>query len=151
MRWKKYVSAQYVSLPEILFLGDYDLTPFGPWYGDRASSIRQTITSIERLRKIPAKIWQTCHERDIFEEPPGDLWDQYQTVIRQREEKLLDLLDEPRTMEDIVNAWIVYRRPREPKEFYAFAEQATMQKHLDDLMADSTVKKADGRYYRAVK
>jgi len=29
---------------------------------------------------------------------------------------------------------IVYGRPRESREFYAFAEQATMQKHLDDLM-----------------
>lgn len=137
--------------PKILFLGDYDLTPFGPWYGDRASSIRQTVGSIERLRKIPAKIWLTCHETGVFEESPGDLWDQYLAVIRQREEKLLDLLEEPRTMEEIINAWIVYRRPREPKEFYAFAEEATMQKHLDDLMADSTVGEEDGRYYRVVK
>ena len=42
--------------PAVLFLGDYDLTPFGPWYGDRGSSIQQTIASIERLKKIPAKI-----------------------------------------------------------------------------------------------
>ena len=50
-----------------------------------------------------------------------------------------------------VNTWIVYRRPREPRELYAFAEQATMQKHLDVLMADSTVVEQDGRYYRAAK
>jgi hypothetical protein len=54
-------------------------------------------------------------------------------------------------MEEIVNTWIVYRRPREPRELYAFAEQATMQKHLDVLMADSTVVEEDGRYYRAAK
>ena len=54
-------------------------------------------------------------------------------------------------MEEIVNAWIVYRRPREPKEFYAFAEQATMQKHLDDLVADSIVAEEDGRYCRVAR
>jgi hypothetical protein len=55
---------------------------------------------------------------------------------------------ELKTMEEIVNAWNVYRRPREPKEFYAFAEQATMQKHLDVLMVDLSVGEEDGRYYR---
>jgi len=43
--------------PGVLFLGDYDLTPFGPWYGDRDSSIEDTIASIERLRQIPATTW----------------------------------------------------------------------------------------------
>ncbi len=39
---------------DILFLGDYDLTPFGPWYGDVESSIEQTISSINMLQQIPA-------------------------------------------------------------------------------------------------
>jgi len=65
---------------------------------------------------------------------------------RQRQEKLLDLLDAPRTMEEIVNG-----RPREPRELCAFAEQATMQKHLNDLLTDSMVAEEDGRYYRVVK
>ena len=29
--------------PEVLFLGDYDLTRFGPWYGDRDSDIDDVI------------------------------------------------------------------------------------------------------------
>ena len=106
---------------------------------------------IERLRKIPAKIWLTCHETGIFEEVPGDLWDQYLAVVHQRQDKLLALLKEPKTMEEIVNTWIVYRRPREPRELFAFGEQAIMQKHLDVLMADSTVVEKDSRYYRAAK
>ncbi len=134
--------------PAVLFLGDYDLTPFGPWYGDRDSSIQQTIASIEGLKKIPAKVWLTCHETGIFEEDPGDRWDQYLAVINQRESRLLDFLNKPRTMTDIVDAWIVYQRPREPKEFYALAEQMIMQKHLDLLVANSTVVKEGERYVR---
>lgn len=38
----------------VLFLGDYDLTSFGPWYGDLYSSIEQTIASIHKLKSIPA-------------------------------------------------------------------------------------------------
>ena len=123
----------------MLFLGDYDLTAFGPWYGDRDSSIQETISSIKRLKEIPATIWLTCHETGIFEEDPGDLWDQYLAVIDYREQRLLDFLNQPRTMADIVDAWIVYQRPREPKEFYALTEEMIMQKHLDLLVSNSMV------------
>ncbi|MDD5170732.1 MAG: MBL fold metallo-hydrolase, partial [Syntrophales bacterium] len=59
--------AFYFREPEILFLGDYDLTRFGPWYGDHSASIEQTVASIRHLRTIPAKIWLTSHEKGIFE------------------------------------------------------------------------------------
>jgi len=134
--------------PGVLFLGDYDLTAFGPWYGDRNSSIQETISSIKRLKKIPATIWLTCHETGIFEEDPGDLWDQYLAVIDYREQRLLDFLNQPRTMADIVDAWIVYQRPREPKEFYAMAEEMIMQKHLDLLVSNSMVVNEGESYVR---
>jgi len=134
--------------PGVLFLGDYDLTAFGPWYGDRDSSIQETISSIKRLKEIPATIWLTCHETGIFEKDPGDLWDQYLAVIDYREHRLLDFLNQPRTMTDIVDAWIVYQRPREPKEFYALTEEMIMQKHLDLLVSNSTVVKEGESYVR---
>jgi hydroxyacylglutathione hydrolase len=134
--------------PEILFLGDYDLTPFGPWYGDRFSSISETIASVRKLENIPAKVWLACHETGIFMEPPGRLWETYLNVIQTRENKLLDFLEHPRTMAEIVNAWIVYGKPREPMDFYAFGERALMQKHLDALMSRSMVEIKGNQYYR---
>jgi hydroxyacylglutathione hydrolase len=134
--------------PGVLFLGDYDLTPFGPWYGDRDSSIQDTISSIEGLKQIPATIWLTCHETGIFEENPANLWDQYLAVIDHRENRLLDYLNQPRTMADIVGQWIVYQRPREPEAFYALAEKMIMQKHLDLLVSNSRVVKEGGSYCR---
>ena len=135
--------------PGVLFLGDYDLTAFGPWYGDRDSSIQETISSIKRLKEIPATIWLTCHETGAFEKDPGDLWDQYLAVIDYREQRLLDFLNQPRTMADIVDAWIVYQRPREPKEFYALTEEMIMQKHIDLLVSNSMVVKERESYVRS--
>ena len=135
--------------PGVLFLGDYDLTPFGPWYGDRDSSIQDTIASIQRLKSIPAKTWLTCHEAGIFEEDPGDLWDQYLAVIDYRQNRLLDFLSEPRTMADIIDQWIVYGRPREPREFFTLAEGMIMQKHLDLLISGLMVVK-EGEHYRRI-
>ena len=35
----------------ILFMGDYDLTAFGPWYGDARSDLEATIKSVNKLRR----------------------------------------------------------------------------------------------------
>jgi glyoxylase-like metal-dependent hydrolase (beta-lactamase superfamily II) len=131
--------ALYFAEQEVLFLGDYDLSKFGPWYGDRGSDIDATIASVNRLRNIPARAWIAGHEQGLFRTEPGELWDRYLQVIDQREQKLLDLLKEPRTMSDIVEARIIYGRKREPAEFYDFGERALMGKHLHRLMNKGTV------------
>lgn len=118
---------------EILFLGDYDLTPFGPWYGDVLSSIEQTIQSIHRLKSIPARRWVTSHNTGLFETNPGKLWDDYENVIYQREEKILNLLNAPKTLEQILSAWLIYGKAREPKAFFEFNERAMILKHIDYL------------------
>ncbi|MGD2271408.1 MAG: MBL fold metallo-hydrolase [Desulfobacterales bacterium] len=141
-------TAFFFKEPEVLFMGDYDLSWFGPWYGDRESSIEETIQSVKRLREIPAKIWLTGHETGVFESSPAELWEKYLGVIRNRTEKLLQHLATPKTMKEIVAAWIVYGRKREPEAFFAFAEEALMKKHLEILIEKSMVSKKEDRYCR---
>jgi hydroxyacylglutathione hydrolase len=124
---------------EILFLGDYDLTPFGPWYGDVFSSIEDTIKSIVRLKAIPAKRWITCHETGLFEDNPGDLWQRYENVIYERDARVLEFLDQPRTLPEIVAAWLIYGKPRKPIEFFEFNERLLVKKHLDYLVKQGRV------------
>lgn len=132
--------------PSVLFAGDYDLTRFGPWYGDLYSGIDETRASIERLRELPAGIVLTGHEEGVFDHPPRDLWLRYDKVIAQRERKLLLLLEKPRTLEEIVGSWIIYGRPREPKEFFVFGERVHMKKHLEHLEKRGLVREENGRY-----
>jgi hydroxyacylglutathione hydrolase len=138
----------YVHEPGVLFLGDYDLTAFGPYYGDRGSSITETIASIERLRRIPARTLLTAHEEGIFESPGSDIWDRYAAVISDRENRLLEFLRAPRTMQDIVNEHFVYGRPREPKSFFELGERAIMRKHLELLLENGLIINNDGFYSR---
>ncbi len=133
---------------DILFLADYDLTPFGPWYGDVGSSIEQTMASIKMLQQIPASTWLTSHEQGVFEKQPGPLWQSYLDVIHEREAKLLTLLERPCSIQDIVNAWIVYRKPREPLSFYAFTEKALMSKHLNLLIHQGVVEYDNDSYLK---
>lgn len=134
---------------EVLFLGDYDLSDFGPWYGDRDGSIEGTIASVRRLQQVPAKVWLTSHEDGCFEGDATEAFDRYLAVIDEREAKLLDFLSAPRTMEDIVAACLVYRKPREPKAFFEWGEGAIMGKHLERLMKNGAVVLEGGRYRRA--
>jgi hydroxyacylglutathione hydrolase len=132
--------------PSVLFVGDYDLTHFGPWYGDIFSGIDETLASLDLLRGIPARIVLTGHETGIFEDPPANLWRQYGSVIAEREKKLLTLLEKPKTLEEIVNSWIIYGRPREPKAFFAFGERVHMIKHLEHLQKRGIVCLENDRY-----
>ncbi len=131
---------------ELLYLADYDLSRFGPWYGDTNSSIEETIASVRKLQEIPAKTWITSHEKGVFEEDPGELWNQYLNVINIREEKLLNLLEKPRTFQEIIQACIIYGKPREPKYFFEFGEKAHMRKHLERLISQGAVSLENDKY-----
>lgn len=133
----------------ILFLGDYDLSKFGPWYGDRDSDIDAVVASVNRLRAIHAQIWITAHEQGVFPQEPADLWDKYLAVIDRREQKLIDILKEPRSLNDIVEARIIYGRKREPAIFYDFGERSMMLKHLERLIRVGSVQ-FDGINYTLI-
>ena len=134
--------------PGVLFIGDYDLTKFGPWYGDVYGSIEETIDSINLLRKIPAKVFLTSHGAGVFIGEPNKLWDDYLEVIGERERRLLELLRKPRAMKEIVDARIVYGKPKEPKAFFELGERALMKKHLDRLIRSGRVFQKEDRYIK---
>jgi glyoxylase-like metal-dependent hydrolase (beta-lactamase superfamily II) len=125
--------AFYFREPDVLFLGDYDLTRFGPWYGDVHSSIEETIASLERLKRIPARVLLTSHEAGIFEQPSDALWEKYEHMINERESKLIQVLDRPKCLQEIVDLYLIYGRPREPRAFYEFCERALITKHIERL------------------
>jgi len=132
---------------EALFLGDLDLTAFGPWYGDRVSDIDQTIDSLHKLLMIPAKIFITSHEAGIIEGDITELAEKYLAIINQREDTLLNFLEKSRSLDEIVNQWIIYRKPREPKDFFEFGERGMIKKHLDRLTKNGIVSIENDRYY----
>lgn len=140
--------AFFFKEPEVLFLGDYDLTGFGPMCGEPNASVSETIKSIHYLRTIPAKVWLTSHGKGIFMEDPNNLWDQYLQKIEEREEKILSFLGQPRTFEEIVDAGIVYGRPNLPRAHYVLAEWWLMRKHLEHLIENSRVKKVGDVFVR---
>jgi len=118
---------------EILFLGDYDLTSFGPWYGDLYSDIDESIQSLRRLKNITARIWLVSHEKGVYEENPGEVWQRYENNIYERDNKIIDSLRQPQTLDEIAARWIIYGKPRKPIIVFKFLERSLLKKHLQRL------------------
>jgi hypothetical protein len=51
-------------------------------------------------------------------------------------------------MEEIVEAWIIYGRSREPKAFFELGERALMNKHLERLVRLGKVFKEGDKYIK---
>jgi glyoxylase-like metal-dependent hydrolase (beta-lactamase superfamily II) len=134
--------------PSVLFMGDYDLSKFGPYYGDPYASIEETIDSLNNLKRIPAKVFITSHGTGVFTENPGELWQDFLNIIFKREDRLLEFLNKPRTLEEVVAAWIAYGRPREPKAFFELGERGLMKKHLERLMRLGRVVQEKSKYIK---
>jgi len=131
----------------ILFMGDLDLSRFGPWYGDRVSDIDQTIQSMRRLLEIPADIYITSHETGIIRGDITELVETYLNVITQREKKILEFLERPRTVHEIVERWIIFKRELQPRYFFEFAERGMIIKHLERLIRNGNIGTEEGKFY----
>ena len=142
-----------LNFPEqgVLLLGDYDLTPFGPWYGDVGADIDRIVESVRRLQKVPVRTWLACHEKGVFDSAPANIWDDYLAVVDYREERLWRLLDRgPVTLRDVIEERIVYQKKREPAEFYDLGESCIMGKHLERLVRQGRVVR-EGDVYRPIR
>ena len=131
---------------KLIYLADIDLTKFGPWYGDRDSDIDALIQSVKRMCEFEGYEFVVSHEGPIYSGNIKELAQSYLNVIDEREAKLKELLKKPKTIEEIIEARIVYKKPRQPQFFFDYGEWAIMTKHLERLMKKGEVIKVGEKY-----
>ncbi len=129
----------------ILFLGDYDLTAFGPWYGDAPCGIDAFRISALRLAAIAADRYVVSHEGPVHRGPIAEKMSAYLAVIDRREEALRDYLREPRTRAEIIDRRLIYG-PGRDGAWFDYSEWALLSKHLDGMLARGEAALADGAY-----
>ncbi len=132
----------------VLFLGDYNMDSFGPWTGDPNSDIDECIATIHRLRQVPAEILIAGHLPEPILDNNDALWDSYLLTISAREEKLAGFLKEPHTRDEVIDQWLILGEPGEPVDYFRFAEQAHVEKHLARMVRQGVVQNFDGLYQR---
>jgi ribonuclease/clavin/mitogillin len=133
----------------ILFSFDYDLTPFGPWYGHRESDIGDCKRSIVRLMDLDIKVLVSGH-RDVITDRIREGFSRYLAVFDRRDEAVAALLDsEPRTTAELVDAAPIYGSYPYAEPLLRYWEGEMIEKHLDKLIKEGKViRTEDGRYRR---
>ena len=132
----------------VLFVADWDLTWFGPVYADITSDLAASITSLNRIRDSRAKALVSFHEAGICEENQREVVTTYLNVIYDREQRLLDFLAEPRTLEEIIKKRIVYKKEYSNVVWVDAVEKNSMLLHLRQLMQEGRVAWDGARYVR---
>ncbi len=124
----------YFPSEEILYLGDIDLTSFGPWYASRNSAIDPFLSSIERVRALKPKAVVTSHGDGVLTENIDKRLQAYADIIHRRDTQILEFLSTPRSIEEIFDLEIVYRRNhKSPDSFFYWDDRMMIEMHLSRL------------------
>ena len=125
----------------VAFIGDIDLTGFGPYYADACSSLTEFRQTLAKLPDIPAKAGVTSHHRGLYTDKAEFLAAvaSFSAKIDERERRILDLLEEsPKTLDQLVDIRLLY-----PADYETIwlepAERRTISRHLEEMLADGTV------------
>jgi glyoxylase-like metal-dependent hydrolase (beta-lactamase superfamily II) len=135
----------------VAFIGDIDLSGFGPYYGDATSQLAQFRRSLQRLPELPARIWVTSHHRGVYTERAAflDALAAFAAKIDERSERLMALLREaPRTLAELVAIRLLYPLDYEAP-WVLDVERRTISQHLDELLAEGRLAVDDEGRYRA--
>jgi len=140
--------AFWIEPEEILYLGDIDLSSFGPYYGDAWSDLEDFERSLARVREIEARHYATFHHVGVLDGRAAFLerLDRFAAVIESREARLLAYLAEPRSLGEIAAHRFVYR-PEDPVPFAEPVERRSMAQHVARLVRRGRVAEvAPGRF-----
>jgi len=134
----------HVEPDDVLYLGDIDLSSFGPYYGDATSSLEDFERTIDLVRGMSARWYATFHHVGVLDGRHAfiERLDRFAAVIASRERRLLEYLREPRTMGDIVAHRFVYR-PQDDIAWADAAERRSMSQHLERLVRAGGVTEVD--------
>ena len=125
----------------IAFIGDIDLSGFGPYYGDATSSLADFRRSLARLPELPATRWITSHHKGVVQERTQflELLQAFATRIDEREARLLQMLAAgPQTLAELVRQRLLYP-PHADDLWIDCAEARSIEQHLQELSAAGRV------------
>jgi len=133
----------------ILFSFDYDLTSF-PWYGHEESSLIEFKKSVEKLMALRPKIVVSSH-RELIDKNIRQEFRNFLKVIEDRNKRILLLLDEGKSIDELVRYAPIYGKYPYAKQLLIYWEKQMVKKHLEMLEMEGKVKKKGGKYVRAKK
>ena len=132
-------------IPEyrLLFSGDIDLTPFGPFYGHDFADINDLLASIERLKQLDARVVATGHSLPINNHI-SEKFDDYMEIVHKRDRLLLDCLTKPRSLEYFRGRNLLYRAYPDFPDLIRWFDLVHIEKHLERLESRGKIRHDSG-------
>jgi glyoxylase-like metal-dependent hydrolase (beta-lactamase superfamily II) len=118
--------AFFIPEHDLLFGGDIDLTPFGPFYGHDFANISDFLCSIDLPERFSA----------------------YGEVILSRDRLLLEKLSRPKSIQDFKGSHLFYKTYPDFPDLIRWFELVHIEKHLTRLESMGKVRHKDGKWIR---
>lgn len=133
--------ALFVEPVGLVFIGDIELSSFGPYYGDATSSLSDFRRSLARLAELDASVWVTSHHKGVYTDRSAFLaaLRSYAARIDEREAVVIERLRSgPCSLEELVSGGLFY--PAGYKALWTEpVERRAISQHLDELVAAGRV------------
>ena len=137
--------AFFIPEHDLLFSGDIDLTPFGPFYGHDFADISDFLDSIKKLRQVRARMVISGHAGPFKDNLP-ERFSAYEEVIHSRDRMLLEKLNRPKTIDDFKGSHLYYKTYPDFPELIRWFELVHIEKHLTRLESRGTIRHKDGKW-----
>ena len=134
----------------VVVTGDIDLTGFGAYYGDAASSLDSFERTLQMAAEVVADHYVTFHHKGVVDGHAAFVAavGSYAESFQRREDAVLALLAEPRTLDQLVDVGVVYRAGTRPPLFGDSVERRTIEQHLERLVSNGAVEMVGEQYCR---
>jgi hydroxyacylglutathione hydrolase len=135
-----------------VYIADYDLTDFGPWYGNQSSDPDEFIASAERIRALDVDHYITSHEAGVVTRDQLEpLLTKFLAHVDRRDQKIVDLMnDGPRSFDELTTGGVVYsERAVSRSPWMRMWERQHIRKHVARLSRRSVISDTgDGRWQK---
>ena len=132
----------------IAFIGDIDLSSFGPYYGDATSSLAEWRRTLGAVKDLPARVWITSHHKGVVTERETflSLLQAFGSRLDARAEAIAAYLREkPATLDELVAHRFVYPRGAQDL-WFDDAERRVISQHLEEFAAAGRAAEEGGRW-----
>lgn len=125
---------------------DIDLTPFGPWYGNKESELGQFRDSVTRILDLKPRLVATSHSEPVFESVE-ERFRSYSAVFDVRSDTILGLLSGGAQLEELVEAAPIYGRFPYAERLLRSFERRMISLHLQEMETAGLVRRDRGQFF----
>ncbi|MCM3636878.1 MBL fold metallo-hydrolase [Sporosarcina luteola] len=131
----------YIEKYGIAYVGDFDLTSFGPFYNELEAEIDDFITSAKKVGNLDAKYFVTGHHKGIVSKKEyNEKVIDFLNIIEKRHEKISWCIRNGVSPDQLIEQDIFYRKEqREGSILRLKNEVIGIYKHLQQLLRDDEV------------